>query len=330
MTPPDAEASLATPAAAASGPRSNVARDRRQRWPGRGGTLRRTLGLAILFGGALASVHGAWEAWRHTHPLVAQAWASGWLAAAATALGTVPVWVTRDVSQRTRDSLMGFGAGVMLAASMFSLITPALGAAQAKGLGDWGSAALVSASILLGAGALMLVEQALPPVPATLLAPGLSARAQRLERQRLRRVWLFVAAVALHNLPEGLAIGVAHGGTDPAAARALSTGIAIQDLPEGFVIASALMAAGHGRLLSVVVGAASGLVEPLGAVAAASAMAWSSWMLPWGLALAAGAMLFVISHDIIPDANQPSRDLSPTVALLLGFVVMMSLDTALG
>jgi ZIP family zinc transporter len=298
MTPPDAQASPASPATLAA--------------PAVG-AWRLAIGLSILLGGAMASAHGAWELWRHTHPLVAQAWASGWIAAAATALGTLPVWMTRGVSQRTRDSLMGFGAGVMLAASMFSLITPALDAAQAKGLGDWGSAALVSASILLGAGALMLVEQSLPAVP--LARP---------------RVWLFVAAVALHNLPEGLAIGVAHGGADPAAAQALSTGIAIQDLPEGFVIASALVATGHGRLFSVAVGAASGLVEPIGAVAAASMMAWSSWMLPWGLALAAGAMLFVISHDIIPDANQPTRGMTPTAALLLGFVVMMSLDTALG
>ncbi len=230
--------------------------------------------------------------------------------------------------------MMGFGAGVMLAASVFSLIVPALSAASAIGLDDGPRAALVGAGILLGAALLMALERWMPHVHALAPAswssdPSVTAP-DGWRAERLRRVWLFVAAVALHNLPEGLAIGVAHGGTDPRGADALTTGIAIQDIPEGLVIASALVGAGYSRSLSVFLGALSGVVEPLGAVMAASMMAWSVWMLPWGLSIAAGAMLFVISHEIIPETHGQGHELMATTSLMMGFVLMMGLDTALG
>lgn len=125
-------------------------------------------------------------------------------------------------------------------------------------------------------------------------------------------------------------MGVAYGGTDASAAQALAAGIAIQDVPEGLVIASALLGAGHGRALSVGLGAVSGVVEPLAAIAAAAVMGWSAWLLPWGLALAAGAMLCVISHDIIPETHREGHAKEATLGLMLGFVLMMVLDNALG
>src|SRR5690606_21911525 len=115
------------------------------------------------------------------------------------------------------------------------------------------------------------------------------------------------------------------GGTDPAGAQALATGIAIQDVPEGLVIASALLSAGYGRALSVSLGALSGVVEPLAALLAAAVMEWSQWLLPWGLAVAAGAMLFVISHEIIPETHREGYAREATAGLMLGFVLMMVL-----
>ena len=146
----------------------------------------------------------------------------------------------------------------------------------------------------------------------------------------MRRTWLFVGAVMLHNLPEGLAIGVAYAGTDAMHARALATGIAIQDVPEGLVIALALLAAGYRRASAVALGALSGLLEPAGALLGAAAVSVSVTLLPWGLALAAGAMLWVIVHDIVPQSQRGGHERWASAALIGGFVLMMVLDTALG
>ncbi|MNI31588.1 zinc transporter ZupT [compost metagenome] len=134
----------------------------------------------------------------------------------------------------------------------------------------------------------------------------------------------------MHNLPEGLAIGVGYAGGDPVAGTALATGIAIQDIPEGLVVAVALLAAGYTRTFAVALGMLSGLVEPLGAVLGAAIVGWSAMLLPWGLGFAAGAMLFVISHEIIPESHRKGHEVYATCGLMLGFVLMMLLDTALG
>lgn len=322
MTPPD-------PFGASSAPREAWTPPR-----GRGNGARRVwrgaLGWLIVLGGLAALCHDGWQAWQHTQPELARAWAAGWVAALATALGTLPVCLAQTVSARARDVMMGFGAGVMLAASVFSLIVPALAAAGDIGMGPFSRAALVGAGVMLGGALLMGLERWLPHVHG--IGPGVSpapAVGRGVSAERIRRVWLFVAAVALHNLPEGLAMGVAHGSGDVHRANALTTGIAIQDIPEGLVIASALIGAGYSRALSVVMGALSGVVEPIGAVLAASMMTWSVWMLPWGLAIAAGAMLFVISHEIIPETHRQGHELVATSSLMVGFVLMMGLDTAL-
>jgi ZIP family zinc transporter len=219
---------------------------------------------------------------------------------------------------------LGFGAGVMLAACSFSLIVPAIAAAQNEASGRWGAAAIVAAGILLGAALLMALETWVPHEHFIKGQDHPHAHARM-----LKRTWLFVFAVTLHNLPEGLAIGVAYGGADPAAAGVLATGIAIQDVPEGLVIALALRAAGYGRGWSVLLGATSGLIEPIGAVIGAGVIALSASLLPWGLAFAAGAMLFVISHEIIPESHRAGHERFATGGLMLGFILMMLLDTAL-
>ncbi|MCW7539763.1 ZIP family metal transporter [Aquabacterium sp. A7-Y] len=270
---------------------------------------------------------GLWLLWQHlaaTDPRVGQAWLGGLMAAGATALGVLPVLLAQTPpAERTRDAMLGFGAGVMLAACAFSLIVPGLEAAAAQGAGSWGAALVVAAGILLGGGFVLGLDRWLPHEH---FIKGREGKQAHL----LKRTWLFVFAISLHNLPEGLAIGVAFAGTDPLAASALATGIAIQDVPEGLVVALALRTAGYGRLTAAGLGAATGLVEPVGALIGAAVVALSAVLLPWGLAFAAGAMLFVISHEIIPESHRQGHEAWATGGLMLGFVIMMLLDTALG
>src|SRR5947208_3051977 len=204
---------------------------------------------------AAAAAAGGWTLWHGiyaTDRRVTQALIAGLVAAGATALGTLPMLMSQRMSDRARDAMLGFGAGVMLAASAFSLVVPAIRAAQGQGHGPWGSASLVGAGILLGALLLVALDQALPHEHFIKGVEGSRDRARA-----LKRAWLFVFAISLHNLPEGLAIGVAFAGTHPLTASALATGIAIQDVPEGLVIAVALRGVGYARGFSVALGAVS-------------------------------------------------------------------------
>jgi ZIP family zinc transporter len=213
----------------------------------------------------------------------------------------------------------------MLAASAFSLILPGLDAARSAALfggSNWAAGGVVGCAILMGALVLLAMDHLLPHEHFIKGREGAQAK-------QLRRTWLFVFAITLHNLPEGLAIGVGYAGNEGMRAHALAIGIAIQDVPEGFVVAAALIAAGYTRGLAIALGIASGLVEPLGAVAGAAAVGHSALLLPWGLGFAAGAMLFVISHEIIPESHRKGHESFATAGLMVGFVLMMVLDTAL-
>ena len=287
--------------------------------------LRTWVGLAISLAGMLALLGRLWIALRGD-PVVMRALLGGSAAALATALGTVPVLLPQRLSERVQDTLFGFGAGVMLAASAFSLVIPGLQAARTVGAfggGPWAAGGVVGAAILMGALALLALDRVLPHEHFIKGREGAAART-------LRRTWLFVIAITLHNLPEGLAIGVGYAGNDGLRANALTMGIAIQDVPEGLVVAAALLAAGYRRAFAVGLGIASGLVEPAGAVAGAAIVGYSAALLPWGLGFAAGAMLFVISHEIIPESHRKGHESHATVGLIVGFILMMVLDTALG
>lgn len=284
---------------------------------------RRLFGVLIAVTGLFILTRDTWEAIIFHDPRVAQALLGGLMAAGATALGTVPMLVSRPLSVRTQDTLLGFGAGVMLAASAFSLIIPALGAAREQGASAWDAGLIVGTALLLGAALLVLIDQLLPHEHFVKGVEGSRSRA-------IKRAWLFVFAISLHNIPEGLAIGVAFAGTDPASASALATGIAIQDVPEGLVVALALLSAGYSRAVAAGIGVASGLLEPVGAVFGAAIVTLSGTLLPWGLAFAAGAMLFVVSHEIIPESHRRGNERWATGGLILGFVLMMFLDTSLG
>ena len=280
------------------------------------------LGLTILLAGAAAALSGIFRLLPLDDPRLQGALMGGGMAALATALGTLPVLLSHQFSQRSFDTMLGFGAGVMLAASSFSLIIPALASAKAQGAGPWGAGSLVGGGILVGALFLMVINRVVPHEHFVKGLEGPQALA-------MKRVWLFVLAISLHNLPEGLAIGVAYAGTDPVAALALATGISIQDVPEGMVVALALRSVGYNRLTSAGLGMLSGLVEPVAAVLGVMVISVSASFLPWGLAAAAGAMLYVISHEIIPESHRQGHESFATGGLLAGFVIMMLLDTAL-
>lgn len=281
------------------------------------------LGFAMVAVGAATLLYAGYQSVVGNDPRIRGALLGGMMAALATALGTVPVMLSHQMSQRSYDMLLGFGAGVMLAASAFSLVIPALAAARSQGAGPWGAGSMVGAGILMGAAVLLAIDRA---VPHEHFVKGLEGP----EAKALKRVWLFVLAISLHNLPEGLAIGVAFAGPDPVGAMALATGISIQDVPEGMVVALALRSVGYGRGLAAGLGMLSGLVEPVAAVFGVLVIGLSAGLLPWGLAIAAGAMLFVISHEIIPESHRQGHEAYATGGLMVGFVTMMLLDTALG
>jgi ZIP family zinc transporter len=176
---------------------------------------------------------------------------------------------------------------------------------------------------MMGAGLLLVLDRVIS-------TDGILAPNDPRDAHSLKRAWLFVWAVALHNLPEGLAIGVAYAGVDLAKANSLATGISIQDVPEGLVVALALRTVGYGRGLSVALGVASGLIEPVAAVAGVALIGISAGLLPFALAAAAGAMLFVIANDVVPEAHQHGHGTWASVSLIFGFILMTVLDTALG
>jgi ZIP family zinc transporter len=252
----------------------------------------------------------------------------GGTAAAATALGTIPVLLSQNFSKRTYDCFLGFGAGVMLGATSFSLVIPALAAAKAGGAGNWGASLSVGAGILMGAGLLLVLDRLI--TTDGILKPNEASSAHSLSQISLKRAWLFVWAVSLHNMPEGLAIGVAYAGVDLGKANSLATGISIQDVPEGLVVALALRTVGYGRGVSTLLGVASGLIEPVAAVLGVALIGISAGLLPFALAAAAGAMLFVIANDVVPESHQHGHGTWASVALIFGFILMTVLDTALG
>lgn len=284
---------------------------------------RKALGFLICGLGCVLLFSNLFRQMLASTPNLRAALVGGGTAAAATALGTLPVLLSQNFSKRTYDCFLGFGAGVMLGATSFSLVIPALAAAKAGGAGNWGASLSVGAGVLMGAGLLLVLDR-------VITTDGILQPADQRNAHSLKRAWLFVWAVALHNMPEGLAIGVAYGGVDIGKANSLATGISIQDVPEGLVVALALRTVGYGRGLSTALGVASGLIEPVAAVAGVALIGVSAGLLPFALAAAAGAMLFVIANDVVPESHQNGHGTWASVALILGFILMTVLDTALG
>jgi len=230
---------------------------------------------------------------------------------------------TRNISRRAEDVMMGFGAGVMLAATSFSLIVPAIEAATAQGTGRTGAALIVAGGMFTGAIFLHLSDRYSPHEHFISGPEGADPR-------NLRRIWLFIIAITLHNFPEGLAVGVGFGGGNVSNGIALAMGIGLQNIPEGLVVALALLTERYSRRDAFLIALASGLVEPIGGAIGAGVVTLARPVLPWGLAFAAGAMLFVISDEIIPESHRKGFEKEATFGVMTGFVVMMLLDVTLG
>jgi ZIP family zinc transporter len=242
---------------------------------------------------------------------------------ATTALGALPALVIRGMPQRVEDSLLGMAAGMMLAASAFSLLLPGLDAGAtllgSKPLG----AGVVVIGMALGV-LLMLGLDAFIPHEHDKTGPCGPGY------ERCARIWLFVFAIAVHNLPEGMAIGVSFSQGDMAVGLPLTSAIALQDIPEGLAVALALRGAGFAPGFAVLVAVATGLLEPVGALLGVGLSSGMALAYPAGLGLAAGAMIFVVSHEVIPETHRNGHQTPATLGLMAGFALMMVLDTTLG
>ena len=234
------------------------------------------------------------------------------LAGLATGAGALPVLFTRKVSDRLLDVMLGFSAGVMLAATFFSLLVPAI---------DLGGVWVAVLGIAFGAIVLHLVDRFIPHFHPALGAEGPSSR--------LSRVWLFALAITIHNFPEGLAVGVSFGSGDIAAGLVVAMAIGLQNMPEGLAVALPLLREGYSRRKSIWYGTLTGLTEPVGGLLGVALVSIFHPILPWALAFAAGAMLFVVSDEIIPESHRKGFERQATFGLVLGFIVMMLLDCLL-
>lgn len=245
------------------------------------------------------------------------------LAGLATAFGALPILVLRSMTQRAESVLLGFGGGVMLAATAFSLIIPGTEAAMALGFPKAVAALSMAIGILLGGWGLYFVHSRFPH-------EHFFKGSEGKDFKKLSRIWLFVAAITLHNFPEGLAVGVSFGSGDVSTGIPVAVGIGLQNMPEGLVVAVALVSEGYSMGYALWISLLTGLVEPIGGLVGASIVSVGTAVLPWGMAFAAGAMLFVISDEIIPESHRKGLEKEGTIGVMIGFVIMMVLDIALG
>ena len=265
-------------------------------------------------------------------PPVLQAFLATLFTWGMTAAGAALVFGTKNVPRGLLDSMLGFAAGVMIAASFWSLLAPAIELSEGGALPVWVPPVV---GFLAGGIFLRLLDRLLPH-----LHPGMKMSDAEGIHTSWRRSVLLVAAITLHNIPEGLAVGVAFGavglgiseGVPEAtlgAAVALAIGIGLQNFPEGTAVAMPLRREGMSRGKSFFYGQLSAVVEPVAAVVGAAAVILATPILPYALAFAAGAMIFVVAEELVPEAKRGSPDIA-AMALMVGFVVMMTLDVALG
>lgn len=242
------------------------------------------------------------------------------LAGLATGVGALPALVFKSVPDKVLNTMLGGAAGVMLAATSFSLIVPGIeyGDQQWPGYGVY----IVVFGMLAGAVFLDRVDKWLPHEHFIMGPEGPSSS--------LKRIWLFIIAITIHNFPEGLAVGVGFGAGDVGAGTSLAIGIGLQNMPEGLAVALPLVGLGYSRWRAVGIATLTGLVEPIGGLLGVSAVTVFHPVLPFALAFAAGAMLFVISDEIIPETHSKGKSRLATFGVMVGFVIMMALDNLLG
>ena len=246
-----------------------------------------------------------------------------------TALGAAAVFMAKDISRKVLDGLLGFAGGVMIAASYWSLLAPAIEMSKGKALPAWVPAAV---GFLAGGIFLRGVDRILP---------HLHLNFPMEETEGIKTSWqrstLLILAITLHNIPEGLAVGVAFGAVASGlpsatlpAAIALALGIGIQNFPEGLAVSMPLRREGMSRLKSFWYGQLSGIVEPIAGVIGAAAVMLAQPILPYALGFAAGAMIFVVVEEVVPESQRGGNTDMATMGAMVGFTVMMVLDVAFG
>lgn len=248
---------------------------------------------------------------------------------AMTALGAAMVFIGRDISRKMLDGMLGFAAGVMIAASYWSLLAPAITMSEGKDIPSWVPPAT---GFLAGGFFLWAIDK---------LIPHLHSGFQMNEAEGIKTSWhrttLLVLAITLHNIPEGLAVGVAFGAAGagmPSAtlggAIALAVGIGIQNFPEGTAVSIPLRREGLSKFKSFWYGQLSGIVEPFAGFLGAVAVIYAKPLLPYALSFAAGAMIFVVVEEVIPESQRGNNTDFATLGAIIGFTVMMVLDVAFG
>lgn len=241
----------------------------------------------------------------------------------ATGVGAAFVFFIKKMNEKLEDLLLGTAAGVMLAASFFSLILPSIESGTEIYHNKIIAIAVTTVTFLIGAAVVWLINEYVPHEHFIMGHEGGDAG-------QLKKIWLFIIAITIHNFPEGMAVGVAFGGNNIADGIPIAVGIGLQNIPEGLAVSLALIGQGYKRTKSFIIGLITGLVEPIGGIIGISAVSVFLKLLPGGLAFAAGAMIFIISHEIVPETHRRGHHNAATLGLLLGFSVMMVLDVLLG
>jgi ZIP family zinc transporter len=236
------------------------------------------------------------------------------IAGAATGTGALPIFIKKDFSRRTLDIMLALAGGVMLAASSFSLLVPAL-----EDLVHWYDVfTVVALGFALGG---LFVHIADRFIPHEHFEQGHEG-----PPSSLSRVWLLILAITIHNFPEGLAVGVAFGTSDAITGFSVAVAIGLQNIPEGLAVAAPMVREGFSRSKAALFALGTGLVEPIGGLLGVSIVSITSALLPYGLAFAAGAMVFVVGDEMIPESHAGGNARIATWGLIIGFIIMMALD----
>lgn len=238
------------------------------------------------------------------------------LAGSATGLGALPAIFFKDISNKLFNSLLGAAAGVMLAATAFSLLVPGIdfGNKLWPGNGLW----MVSIGMIIGSLFLHFADKRLPHLHFDTIPDT--------NKDSLQKIWLFIIAITIHNFPEGMSVGVSFGSGNINNGITLAIAIALQNIPEGLAVALPLVGLGYNKWKAVGIATLTGLVEPVGGLLGITMVTTFSSVLPIAMGFAAGAMLFVISEEIIPETHAKGRSRHATFSLLIGFIIMMALD----
>ena len=273
--------------------------------------------------------------WLQEQPVVLQAFLAGLFTWGCTIVGSAVVFFFKTVSRKLLDIMMGFAAGVMIAASFWSLLQPSIEYAKGNyGVWSWMPAAL---GFLLGGLFLCFIDAVVPHLHLSKKDVSEAESLPEHSRNKLSKTALLFLAITIHNFPEGLAVGVAFGALSSNSspevfigAVGLALGIGLQNVPEGAALSIPIRTDGESRLKAFYWGSMSAIVEPIGAVLGAYAVMAMTAILPYALSFAAGAMIFVVVEELIPDSQTNGNTDVATLGLMVGFVLMMVLDVALG